>query len=194
MNRILVVDDEPIIRMLLAENLADAGYTVAAAKNGAEALDRALEQQSDMVVLDLLMPEMDGFMFLRERQCHPNLARVPVVVLSAAGIEDLRQAWHLHATAVLSKPVDLDVLSAVIEHVLREWRREPRVKEPAGAPIGNCPVCNLTVYAQLTDSSRFADQIRSIHQARLAHILSHYATDIAAVRLRRRFLLSYRSA
>jgi CheY-like chemotaxis protein len=121
--RILIVDDEPIIRMLLADSLSDAGYTVIAARNGAEALDRAKELPSDMVLLDLLMPGMDGFRFLRERQEHPDLAKVPVIVLSAAGVDGLRDATQLDASAVLSKPVDLDVLSTVIDHVLREWRK-----------------------------------------------------------------------
>lgn len=125
MNRILVVDDDPIIRMLLVESLKDAGYTVTAARNGAEAIHRALEQRSDMVLLDLLMPGVDGFRFLRERQDHPHLANVPVIVLSAAGMEGLRDASQLRASAVLSKPVDLDVLSAVVDHVLREWRVTP---------------------------------------------------------------------
>src|SRR5438128_203914 len=113
MSRILVVDDEPIIRMLVVESLADAGYLVTTASNGAEALDRALEQPADMVLLDLLMPDMDGLSFLRERQSHPHLARVPVIVLTAAGMDSLREASQLRATAVLAKPLNLDVLSAV---------------------------------------------------------------------------------
>jgi CheY-like chemotaxis protein len=120
--RVLVVDDEPIIRMVLADALADAGYSVVAARNAAEALDRAEQHPSDVVLLDLLMPGMDGFKFLRERQAHPRLSKVPVIVLSAAGVDGLRDAVELRASAVLSKPVDLDVLATVIDHVLREWR------------------------------------------------------------------------
>jgi CheY-like chemotaxis protein len=121
--RILVVDDEPIIRMILADSLADAGYSVVAARNGAEALDRDEQLPSDVVLLDLLMPGMDGFKFLQKRQLHPHLSKIPVIVLSAAGVDGLRDAVGLRASAVLSKPVDLDVLSTVIDHVLREWRR-----------------------------------------------------------------------
>jgi CheY-like chemotaxis protein len=121
MSRILVVDDEPIIRRFLADGLADAGHEVITATNGAEALDRVRERQSDIVLLDLLMPVMDGISFLLERQASPHLARLPVVVLTAGGIEALRIATRLRATAVLSKPLDLEALSTVIEHVLRQW-------------------------------------------------------------------------
>jgi two-component system OmpR family response regulator len=188
LSRILVVDDEPIIRMLLVESLADAGYIVTGARNGAEALDRALESPSDIVLLDLLMPGADGFTFLRQRQSHPDLLKVPVVVLSAAGINFLRQASQLRATAVLSKPVDLDVLAAVIEHVLREWRRETAPAERTGRPIGRCPVCGDFVHRQIADDGSAADRMQAIHQARLAHVLSHVASDIAAVPLRKRLL------
>jgi len=120
-SRILIVDDEPIIRRFLADGLEDVGYQVTTARNGAEALIRAREQHSDIVLLDLLMPVMDGVTFLRQRQAFPPLARVPVVVLSAAGIDALRIANKLRATAVLAKPVDLEALSTVIEHVLCQW-------------------------------------------------------------------------
>jgi CheY-like chemotaxis protein len=120
-SRVLIVDDEPIIRRFLADGLSGAGFEVSTARNGAEALVRAREQHSDIVLLDLLMPVMDGITFLRQRQALPPLAKVPVVVLSAAGIDALRIAARLRATAVLAKPIDLAVLSTVIQHVLGQW-------------------------------------------------------------------------
>jgi CheY-like chemotaxis protein len=188
MNRILVVDDEPIIRMLLVESLVDAGYAVTTARNGAEALDVALEHRSDVVLLDLLMPGTDGLTFLRERQAHPDLAKVPVVVLSAAGIEGLREASRLRATAVLAKPLDLDVLSAVIQHVLREWSDEPPVPETPGRPIGTCPICEESAYAEVSETTLESDRVRAVHIARLRHVLAHSAADIARVPMRMRLL------
>ncbi len=182
MSRILVVDDEPIIRMLLLESLADDGHTVAAAGNGAEALDRVLEQPADVILLDLLMPRMDGLTFLRERQGHPALANVPVVVLSAAGAAGLREASHLCATAVLSKPIDLDVLSALVDRVLHEWRPPIPAQLTAltARPVGTCPICARTVYAEAGPT------LRDLHAARLGHVQTHTAAEMASVPLRQR--------
>jgi CheY-like chemotaxis protein len=140
-----------------------------------------------MILLDLLMPVVDGYTFLRERQDDPYLARVPVVVLSAAGIEGLRQAAQLHATAVLSKPLDLEVLSTVIEHVFREWAR-PLEHELSGLPIGVCPVCGSTAFATLPDGLHGDIRLDAIRKARLKHVLAHSATDIAQVPLRNKLL------
>jgi CheY-like chemotaxis protein len=191
MGQILVADDEPIIRMTLVESLADAGYTVTTAKNGAEALARALELPADMVLLDLLMPDVDGFSFLRERQAHAHLSKVPVIALSAAGIEGLREAWQLRATAVLAKPLNLDVLSVVIEHVLRLWTRESPGSTSSGTeqPIGVCPVCGATIYARVTDSPRDqADPMHAMHAARIRHVLTHSESEIRDVPMRKRVL------
>jgi hypothetical protein len=108
-----------------------------------------------------------------------------VVVLSAAGIDGLREAAHLRATAVLGKPLDLDVVSTVIEHVLREWTT-PSHTEPSGRPIGVCPICGVTAYADF--SLEEPDHLRAMHSARINHVLSHSAADIAGVSLRKRLL------
>ena len=121
--RVLVVDDEPIIRRFLAEGLSDAGYQVLIARDGAEALDSVYRFHPDAVLLDLLMPGVDGWAFLRERRVQPALAALPVVVFSAAGREGLHDASALRATAVLPKPLNLDVLAAVLEHVLSDSRK-----------------------------------------------------------------------
>src|SRR4029453_17515515 len=95
--RVLVVEDETLIRACLAEGLEDAGYQVDTAPNGREALDRICECPPDAVLLDLLMPVMDGLEFLNQRSPQPRLAAVPVVVLSAAGGSALRDATALRA-------------------------------------------------------------------------------------------------
>ena len=178
MSRILVVDDEPSILTFLVEGLTDAGYTVATAGNGAEALDRAREHRSDAVLLDLLMPVMDGLSFLRERQTQPDLARVPVVVLSAADMDMLSAATRLRATAVLFKPLELDVLAGVLEHVLR---RPPR-------PVGTCPICGFTAMAELDPTAPLARRLYAVRASRRAHILSHSPEEVVRMPLRQRLL------
>jgi CheY-like chemotaxis protein len=104
--RVLVVDDDASIRELLATALEDDGYEVVPATNGQDALSVVERWRPDVIVLDLMMPVMDGWTFakrLRERD------QIPIVVLSAAN--DLaRHARTVGATDVISKPFDLDQL------------------------------------------------------------------------------------
>jgi len=104
--RVLVVDDDPSIRELLSTALEDDGYEVMPAANGQDALSVCERWRPDVIVLDLMMPVMDGWTFakrLRERH------EIPIVVLSAA--TDLqRHASTVGAAEVVGKPFDLDQL------------------------------------------------------------------------------------
>ena len=104
--RVLVVDDDASIRELLSTALEDDGYEVVPAINGADALSVCERWRPDVIVLDLMMPVMDGWTFakrLRERD------EIPIVVLSAAN--DLaRHAKTIGAADVVGKPFDLDQL------------------------------------------------------------------------------------
>jgi CheY-like chemotaxis protein len=107
--RILVVEDNPDLRELLADALDDAGYDVEQVTNGAEALARAEVSLPDAILLDLMLPVMDGAEFLRARQGRPLLARVPVMVLTAHPFH-YRILDGLGATLVVRKPYNLDEL------------------------------------------------------------------------------------
>ena len=185
--RVLVVDDESSIRAFLTEGLTDAGYHVLTAPNGAAALDRAQRDQPDAILLDLLMPVMDGWGFLRERRTQPALAAVPVVVFSAAGKPGLHEAAVLHANAILPKPLNMEVLAAVLDYVLSDARK-CRAALSTGRRVGTCPICGLAVFAQIDDAMSAPVRIRAIHAARQAHVLSHSAREIAHVPLRTRLL------
>ncbi|TMB99615.1 MAG: response regulator [Chloroflexi bacterium] len=104
--RVLVVDDDASIRQLLSTALEDDGYEVVPAANGEDALAVCARWRPDVIVLDLMMPVMDGWTFakrLRERD------DIPIVVLSAAN--DLeRHAKSVGAIEVIGKPFDLDQL------------------------------------------------------------------------------------
>jgi len=107
--RILVVEDNPDLRALLSDALTDSGYEVHEVSNGAEALARADEWLPDAILLDLMLPVMDGAQFLRERRERPFLADVPVMVLTAHPFHH-RMLDGLGATLVVRKPYNLDEL------------------------------------------------------------------------------------
>lgn len=113
--RVLVVDDDPDIRALLVSVLSDDGYDAAAAADGREALDMLGSWSADLVVLDLMMPVMDGWTFARRMR--EEKRDVPIVILSAA--TDLkRHAASIGAAGMIVKPFDLDTLLPTIERVV----------------------------------------------------------------------------
>ena len=108
---ILVAEDEAPIREFVASVLADAGYHVLCARNGAEALELAQSTRPALVITDLMMPHMNG-RELRERirAAFPN-ASIPVVMMSASGVDQLRGSG---TDAILPKPFDLDELLRLV--------------------------------------------------------------------------------
>jgi two-component system OmpR family response regulator len=104
---VLIVDDDPAIRGLMAEALRSEGYAVDMAAHGAEALDAMRARRPATVLLDLMMPVMDGFTFIE--QCHREqlCVDVPIVVISA--VQDaLERVAELHVHATLAKPFDIE--------------------------------------------------------------------------------------
>ena len=110
MPTVLVIEDDPDMREIERTALTCGGHEVVLASNGQEGL-RALEQQQPCVVLlDLMMPVMDGLTFLAEIRKLPEMQDVPVVCVSAAGKDTVTQALRLGARECIEKPADLDVL------------------------------------------------------------------------------------
>jgi len=126
---ILVVDDKANVRELLREYLSQAGFTVVTATNGREALYAARHENPDAVLLDIMMPEMDGYQFLshyrRERS-------VPVIIITARDEEsDAVRGLELGADDYVVKPFRMAELAARVRAVLR--RMEP--PDPARLPV-----------------------------------------------------------
>ena len=115
--RILVVDDEPQIRRALRTALTGHGYDVTLAEDGEDALDRIPGLQPQIIVLDLVMPGIDGFGVLKQTR---TWSSVPVIVLSARGQErDKVTALDLGADDYLTKPFGMDELLARVRALLR---------------------------------------------------------------------------
>ena len=114
--RILVAEDDSEIRQALADMLEFSGYDVRTVANGAEALAVLDTWRPDAVVLDMLMPEMDGPTFLHNLHANAELAAIPIVLLSALRDLETRSA-NLHVTSVVAKPFDVDDLLSALDHL-----------------------------------------------------------------------------
>lgn len=121
---ILVVDDDSDIRETLLELLELEGYTARAAANGREALDRLRQTSASVILLDLMMPVMDGFEFRQQQLGDPLICDIPVIIVSAGGNCE-RSARELRAQGCVRKPVDV---SKLLESI-RALRAAP---EPRG--------------------------------------------------------------
>ncbi len=106
MSKLLIVDDEVAILEALTDILSVEGYEVATAANGAEGLKRAGEERPDLILLDLMMPVMDGQEMLRRLKEDSALRSIPVVVMSAGRVSKS----ELQGSHFLAKPFELDDL------------------------------------------------------------------------------------
>ena len=114
---ILVVDDDPAICDVLVTWLEQEDYTVRCAANGREALEQVAEHKPSLILVDLMMPVMDGYTFLSHLRQDSSTQDIPVIVLSADRYADER-LQELHYDAYLPKPFDLFRVSQLIEHYL----------------------------------------------------------------------------
>jgi CheY-like chemotaxis protein len=117
MTSVLVVDDEALIAMALEAALEDAGYQVATAANGRHGLERLAEQRADIVLLDMMMPVMNGPEMLRAMAADPELRGIPVIVLSSLPEATIR-AQTGGVAAILRKPYTADEVLGAITRVL----------------------------------------------------------------------------
>jgi CheY-like chemotaxis protein len=124
--RILVVEDDLPTRDVLRRSITNLGWSVAEAGNGREGLERFDEQHPDLILLDLMMPEMDGFEFLAELRTRAGGESVPVVVMTAAELtDDDRVALNGGAATVLAKPAHaIEELPVELRSLLQRIGRE----------------------------------------------------------------------
>jgi two-component system, chemotaxis family, chemotaxis protein CheY len=114
---VLVVDDDRDILEAVCDILSAEGYRVASARHGAEALERVLEELPALILLDLMMPVMDGVAFAAALRQYPLPRRVPIVVISAD--VNPQKATSIGAEAYLAKPFDIDTLLAFVADMTR---------------------------------------------------------------------------
>lgn len=139
MSRILVVDDEQDLAWALWHSLCDEGHEVVTAYNGAEALTLARRHRPDLIILDIVMPQMDGIEVCHSVRRDPALAAVPILFLTVRrAIEDRIKGLDEGADDYLTKPFDLQELKAHVRALLRRGRpssEEARSSEEQGTVL-----------------------------------------------------------
>jgi DNA-binding NarL/FixJ family response regulator len=127
MKKILIIEDEPEMRRNIAALLRFKGYQPVAAENGRVGVEAARRENPDLILCDVMMPELDGFGVLRAVQAEPKLALIPFIFLTAKGEkDDLRSGMNLGADDYLTKPVGNDELVRAIETRLRRTEQQAK--------------------------------------------------------------------
>ncbi len=114
---VLVIEDDPESRELLRRTLNKEHFRVATANDGEEGLRLAAELKPDLITLDVMMPGRDGWSVLRQLKADPELAGIPVVMVTM--VSDKKLGYALGADEFLTKPIDRDALSKVLSHLAR---------------------------------------------------------------------------
>jgi two-component system alkaline phosphatase synthesis response regulator PhoP len=126
MSRVLVVEDDKDIADLIAHYLRKAGHTVDAAASGTEGLPRAKQSLPDLILLDLMLPGLDGLLVCQALRSDPATAAIPIIMLTARGEESERIAGlELGADDYVTKPFSPRELTARVAALLRRVKRIP---------------------------------------------------------------------
>lgn len=127
--RLLLVDDEPRLREAVEAYLSDSGFEVDVASNAQEGWGLMQQHPYDLVITDVMMPQVDGYQFLKQVRDEPRFRGLPVVFLTARGMTaDRIQGYQAGCDAYLSKPFDPDELVAIVENLID--RRTANTPEP----------------------------------------------------------------
>ena len=138
---ILLVEDEQDLQELLAYNLSREGYDVTTASTGEEALRHARARRPDLILLDLMLPGMDGLEVCRALRSRDTTADVPVIMLTAKGEErDIVRGLELGADDYVTKPFSPRVLLARIAAVLRRTQNERETQTGGAIAVGDVTV------------------------------------------------------
>jgi two-component system alkaline phosphatase synthesis response regulator PhoP len=129
MARILIAEDNAEIRTLVSSILVEEGHKVGVAQNGQQALDMIMADAPDMLVLDIMMPQMDGYTVLKEIKSAGSREGMKILILTAKTSEtDWVRGYKLGADAYLTKPFDTDELVNGIEDLLSMTKEQLRVR------------------------------------------------------------------
>ena len=116
---VLIVDDEPMARTLLRLMLVRAGFNVSEAENGFDALEKVKKNQPDLILLDVMMPGMDGFTVCETLRSENTTLTLPIIMLSAkTDIDSINRGLLVGATKYLTKPISPEELTKHVREAL----------------------------------------------------------------------------
>jgi DNA-binding NarL/FixJ family response regulator len=146
MKKILVIEDEPEMRRNIATLLRYHDYVPVSAENGRQGIDAARRELPDLILCDVMMPEMDGYGVLQALQADATLARIPFIFLTAKGEkDDLRSGMNLGADDYLTKPVaNADLVRAIETRLRRSEQHAKRDFKPDFSSAGPLLKLGLT--------------------------------------------------
>ncbi|HSK14226.1 MAG TPA: response regulator, partial [Phnomibacter sp.] len=122
---ILIVDDDDAIRSLLQQELGDAGYRIVEASNGKDALDMVRHHRPDLIILDIMMPGMNGFDVAAVLKNDPQTMDIPIIVLSV--VQDKARGFRVGVDRYLTKPIDTNRLFSEIGTLLEQGEAKKKV-------------------------------------------------------------------
>ncbi|MGA7269665.1 MAG: response regulator [Acidimicrobiia bacterium] len=153
--RILVADDDPDILQVVRVNLELEGYEVETALDGQEALDKATELPPDLILLDIMMPRMDGLTALHRIRSHSTTGNTSIILLTARGLpEDRVRGLELGADDYVTKPFDVSELVARVKAVMRRTQAARDLSPLTGLP-GNFRI-SQEIEERIASGDRFA--------------------------------------
>ncbi|MFN8566574.1 MAG: response regulator [Kouleothrix sp.] len=138
--RILVADDELAVRQLLELVLTGQGYEVALASNGAQLVRMAQERVPDLVLIDLMMPQLDGYEAIRQLRNDTRTAHLPMLILTAKStLDDVVSGFETGADDYITKPFNIpELLARIKEATCGEPRSSPCAAHSPGWPAMFC--------------------------------------------------------
>jgi len=171
--KILIVDDEPGITELVGRALRQNGYRTICAADGDEALDLIFEELPDMVILDLMLPKMDGWEVCRRVKSYARTKKIPILMLTARNsAEDVVQGLDLGADDYMRKPFPLAELLARIRVLLRRNETECGSKFVDGDLIVDFENKEASLRGKILDLSPTEFDILSLLAKRIGHVVS----------------------
>ena len=149
--KILLVDDEPDILEIVGYNLAQAGYQISTATNGKEAVKQAIKIKPHLIIMDVMMPEMDGMEACEQIREIPDLKDVIITFLTARN-EDYSQVagFEVGADDYIAKPIKPKLLVSKVKGLLRRLKEEDTVAESTSIQVGNLQI-NREEYKVIKD-------------------------------------------